>query len=61
MTMAKQSREKQVERQKRKIERKIRRSMKKSYYDFCEISVNGLFEETVEWLNNLGYKVFLIN
>ena len=60
MNMGKKSHEWLVEQQKREIERKMRRKMRKGYPDFCEITCNGLFEETVEWLNRLGYKVYLV-
>lgn len=58
MTMVNQERERIIERQKHMMWRKIKRVMRKHYSDYCVISTKDLFEETVLWLESMGFRVF---
>lgn len=60
MTTVEEARIKRVERQKRIITRRIRKALRGSYSECCVISTRGLFDETIEWLEKLGYRVYLL-
>lgn len=61
MNTGEQAHTRLVERQRHNILRQIRRKMNKSYSDYCIINSKGLDEETIQWLEEIGYRVYSLS